>query len=318
MIKRVHSGSSSILMATIFRYASISWFEVVRKSVIDIFLQLAHLRVFQIILTPCTLFSCMQFISQTLTWSVAAVQQSLKDSKSAARTIRWARYDRNNFARVMYYQILQEVIKCSMWRSCKQNDEMLETFKVILFSGRRKILLLQLKSLQQSWPSWPPSPSPPPPLSPSIPWSSWQAYCPPPPCPSPSWPAWCSSPSPPPTLTWALTIYLATTRYWAINWWDNFSLLCLYIQNIIQPLRIPSLSAGAHSQSLPLSLQSLSLSVQSLHFPWFLNLRVFQAGDAARGGLVMRFGSEMSRLQNLFISLSELINANTRKSQQEK
>ena len=71
-------------------------------------------------------------------WLVAAVQQSLKDSKSAARTIRWARYDRNNYAHVMYYQILQEVIKCSIWRSCKLNDEMLETLQSDLIFREEK------------------------------------------------------------------------------------------------------------------------------------------------------------------------------------
>ena len=40
-------GLPSVSWLRIFRCASISWFQVVRKSVIDIFLQLAHLRVFQ-------------------------------------------------------------------------------------------------------------------------------------------------------------------------------------------------------------------------------------------------------------------------------
>ena len=42
------TGGSSLRYSTFFRCASISWFQV-SESVIDVFLQLAHLRVFQII-----------------------------------------------------------------------------------------------------------------------------------------------------------------------------------------------------------------------------------------------------------------------------
>ena len=49
----------------IFRCASISWFQVVTKSVIHLFLQLAHLRVFQIFFR-CASISWFQVVSQSV------------------------------------------------------------------------------------------------------------------------------------------------------------------------------------------------------------------------------------------------------------